>query len=301
LWAGRQGRSPGVSFISFKKRIFAMSNGSFFVDRRVFLGFAALLLSPFQSAAAGETRSNKADFKGTLYPIGGAAELALCRFAELAGGSEGKIVIMPHSSSTPKDSAEELANSFMALGVKNTETIMPGENKSLPKCTGIYMGGGDQSRMLRLLDRKFVEQLSAFLWEGGVVAGSSAGAAAMACRMIADGMSDGLPVRNSLCITDGLGLLPGYMVDTHVGKRGRHDRLMVGLTMEPGVRGIGLDEDTAVEIKNGRATVHGKGVAHVYRRAPDFKSELPSTLEGRMASVQNVIYSIFPAGESFEI
>lgn len=278
-----------------------MGTGRFFVSRRGFLGVAALLLAPFQRAGAAEPGSVRPNFKGTLYPIGGAAELALCRFAELAGGASGKIIIMPHSSLTPKDSAEEMANSFTALGVKDMEIIMPGENKSLPSCTAIFMGGGDQSRMLRLLDKKFIAQMQAFLKDGGVVGGSSAGAAAMAPRMIADGMGDGLPVRKSLLVTDGLGLLPGYMVDTHVGKRGRHDRLMVGVTLEPGVRGIGLDEDTAVEIKDGKATVHGKGVAHVYRRSAEFKSDLPSTMEGRMASIQNMIYSIYPAGESFEI
>ncbi|MBX9723099.1 MAG: cyanophycinase, partial [Candidatus Obscuribacterales bacterium] len=281
-----------------------MSMKRFFVGRRGFsLGFTAVLFAPYKSADAAESANGghsdqTPDFKGTLYPIGGAADFALKRFAELAGGSSGRIMIIPHSSSSPKETADDLANTFMSLGVKDTDVIMPGESKSLAKSSAVFMSGGDQNRMMRLLDKGVMEQMRAFLRDGNLVGGTSAGAAAVAKRMIAGGMGDGLPKSKSLLIADGLDLLPGYMVDTHVGARSRQDRLMVGLSMVPGVGGIGLDEDTAVEIKNGKATVHGVGVAHVYRRANDFKSDMPSTPEGKFASVQNMIYSIYPAGES---
>lgn len=277
----------------------------FFVGRRGFsLGFAALLFSG--KAEAQELALSNADvysdFKGTLYPIGGGADSSLRRFAELAGADAARITILPHSSSTPKETAEELANTFMSLGVRNTDIIMPGESKSLPQgCTAVFMSGGDQNRMMRLIDKALITQIQAFLKEGNLVGGTSAGAAAVSRQMIAGGMSDGLPKSKSLLIGEGLGLLPGYMVDTHVGARARHDRLMVGLSMVPGVKGIGLDEDTAVEIKNGKATVRGVGVAHVYRRAGSFKSDLPASPEGKMASVQDVVYSIYPAGESFDL
>lgn len=277
-----------------------MKEKSFLMGRRGFsIAFLSSILLP--SLAKASDSSPLTEFKGTLYPIGGAADTALYRFVELAGGRKGKIVILPHSSSTPKDTAEDLANSFMALGLKNTETILPGENKSLPDCTAVFMSGGDQSRMMRLLDDAFIKQLKAFLQEGHLIGGTSAGAAAVAPVMISGGMSDGLPKSKSLSMTDGLGLLSGYVVDTHVGARARHDRLMVALSQLPGVKGIGLDEDTAVEIKSGKATVRGQGVAHVYRRAADFKSELASLEEGRMGSVENMLYSIYPPGSSFEI
>ncbi len=283
-----------------------MSFGRFFVGRRGFsLGFTAILFAPFRRVEAAEAPlkgiSKLSDFKGTLYPIGGAADTTLSRFADLAGGSSARISIFPHSSSTPKETADELANTFMSLGVKDTDIVMPGENKSLAKSTALFMSGGDQSRMMRLLDKAMIDQMRDFLKDGNLVGGTSAGAAAVAPRMIAGGMGDGLPKSKSLLITDGLGLLPGYMVDTHVGARARQDRLMAGLAMLSNIRGIGLDEDTAVEIKNGKATVRGVGLAHVYHRSPEFQSSLPSTPEGQMVSVQNMIYSIYPAGESFDL
>ncbi len=275
-----------------------MDIGNVNFSRRGFaLAFMSLLAC---NKALSQPASGKSS--GTLYPIGGAADFALYRFAELAGGDRARILILPHSSSEPKETVEELQNSFMALGVKDTSVIMPGEFKgSLPKATAIFMTGGDQSRMMRIAEPALLSEVRAFVGAGNLVGGTSAGAAIMAPKMIAGGMTDGVPKSKSLLMTEGLGLLPGYVVDTHVSARARQDRLMVALSLVPGAKGIGLDEDTAVEIKDGKATVHGKGVAHVYRRADDFKSQMDATPEGQCAGVQNMIYSIYPAGESFSI
>ncbi len=270
------------------------------IRRRTFLvgaGGAMLCL-----ALKGKCNASQAEFEGTLYPIGGNAGSALFRFAELAGGKSGSIVILPHSSSEPQESAEDLCNTFMALGVKDTKVLMPGEKRDLPDCSAVFMTGGDQSRMMRLMSESLVKQLQNFLMKkGNLVGGTSAGAAAVAPQMIAGGMEDGLPRSKSLMVTDGLALLPGYVVDTHVSARARHDRLMVALSMLPATRGIGLDEDTACEIRARKAIVHGKGVAHVYKRAENFSSRLAESSQARLASVENMIYSIYPAGESFEL
>lgn len=275
-----------------------MDIGNVNFSRRSF-GLAMLSLLACNRVMAQPATSKSA---GTLYPIGGAADFALYRFAEIAGAEKARILILPHSSSEPKGTVEELQNSFMALGVRDTSVIMPGEYKgALPKCTAIFMTGGDQSRMMRIAEPNLLADVRAFVSAGNLVGGTSAGAAIMAPRMIAGGMGDSVPMSKSLLMTEGLGLLPGYVVDTHVSARARQDRLMVALSLVAGAKGIGLDEDTAVEIRDGKATVHGKGVAHVYRRADDFKSGMETAAEGHCASVQNMVYSIYPAGETFLI
>lgn len=277
------------------------SKGTFNLSRRGFgFGFASFLMMGASASAANESGVGKS-IKGILYPIGGAADAALYRFAELAGAENARILILPHSSSSQKETVEELQNSFMALGVKNTDVIMPGEYKNFPKCTAIFLTGGDQSRMMRTAEPALLQAVRDFANQGNLVGGTSAGAAIMAPKMIAGGMSDGMPRSKSLLMNEGLGLIPGYIVDTHVSARARQDRLMVALSLTPNAKGIGLDEDTAVEIKDGKATVHGKGCAHVYRRADDFKSAMQDTPDGISTSVQNVLYSIYPAGETFLI
>lgn len=263
--------------------------------------FSGSLLPAASASRAEEKESLLAGLgKGTLYPIGGAADFALRRFAELAG-KNAKIVILPHSSSDPSGSGEELCNSFRALGVKETDVLLPAEKRPIPDCSAIFMSGGDQSRMMRLLPAEYIQDMKTRLHSGLLIGGSSAGAAIMSSPMISGGMSDGLPRGDSLTITDGLGLLPGYLIDTHVSKRSRQERLMAALALVPGARGIGLDEDTAVEISQNQARVYGLALAHVYRRSDSFKSKLLSVEAGRPASVEDVIYSVFPAGDSFSL
>lgn len=251
---------------------------------------------------SGNTQPEKPAFKGTLYLVGGAADTSLKRFVELAGGANAKIVILPHSSSVPVEAADAAANAFASLGVKNTVILQPGGKDDLPKdTTAIWMTGGDQNRFMRLASKQLIGDVRKFLQDGGVVGGSSAGAALAAPKMIAGGMEDGFPRGSSLRLSDGLALLPGFVVDTHVKQRERHDRLMAALALISGVKGIGLDEDTAVEIRNGKAKVHGAGCARVYERGPGFSSDLDSAKDQVKTSVRKVLYSIVPEGEEFDL
>lgn len=247
-------------------------------------------------------RRKKLKKEGLLYAIGGAADKTLSRFVELSGGKDASILILPHSSFDPRGAAEELAGSFASLGAGKVSWILPGEEKELDfACSSVFLSGGDQNRFMQLAGEKLLRQIRHYVASGGILGGTSAGAALLAPRMIAGGMSDGMPRGGSLLIADGIGLLPGYLVDTHVGARSRQDRLMAGLALVEGACGLGLDEDTAAEISGGRVLVHGSGLVHHYKRAEDFHSDLGRTSPSEAAAVCNVKYSIFPAGSSFEL
>jgi cyanophycinase len=62
-----------------------------------------------------------------------------------------------------------------------------------------------------------------------------------------------------LRLGEGLGLLPGLMIDQHFAQRDRLPRLRAALTRRPGIDGIGIDEDTALVIRGGQARVIGSG------------------------------------------
>jgi cyanophycinase len=58
----------------------------------------------------------------------------------------------------------------------------------------------------------------------------------------------------------GLGLLGGVIIDQHFGARGRSGRLLTAVAHNPDLLGIGLDEDTAIEVQHsGALTVVGSG------------------------------------------
>lgn len=279
------------------------------ISRRGFLIAAAGLVSLlFATHANHIVRAEETpmptpvECKGTLYIVGGAADTSLKRFVELAGGAKAKIAILPHSSSVPVEAADEVANIFASLGVKETVAIQPTGKQELPNdITAVWMTGGDQNRLMRLADKALLDAVRDFLNNGGVVGGTSAGAAVVAPRMIAGGMEDGFPRGSSLRMGDGLGLLPGYVVDTHVKQRERHDRLMAALALVDGVKGMGLDEDTAVEIHKGKAKVFGAGCVRLYERAPGFSSNLATAKDQEKTSVRQVLYSIIPEGEEFDL
>lgn len=252
-------------------------------------------------AGAGVSSINLDDCKGKLFIVGGAADKVLKRFVEIAGGKDAYILVIPHSSASPKESGKDMSKLFRQAGAGKVEVLATSSAENLPNCSAVYMTGGDQNRLLKLLKPHQVEQLRQLFRDGCVIGGSSAGAAAVPIEMIGGGMEDRKPKKGSLLIAPGLGLLPGFMVDTHVNPRGRQDRLMVGMAMLDGIGGIGLDEDTAVEISKKDATVYGVGVVHVYKRTADFSSELVSRKDGEMASIKNVLYSIYPAGEKFSL
>jgi cyanophycinase len=181
-------------------------------------------------------------------------------------------------------------------------TIIASSQKTLPKdVDAIYLTGGYDSRLMRLLEQDLKEQLTSYYEAGGLVGGTSAGAMVMGAKMILGGMNDGILRPKALRISNGLNLLSKAIIDTHVKERQRFDRLMEAVAMCDGLTGIGLDEDTAIHVENHRASVYGKGHARIYRRGPDFSSDLKTINQFGTAGVSNVLVSCLASGQTFDI
>jgi cyanophycinase len=287
------------------------SIGSSGIGRRTFVrGSALALLAGFamRQAVADDPKAEKeaaggAPFKGTLYLIGGGADQSLQRFVDIAGGAQAVIAILPHSSGAPQEAADEAANAFSARGVKNIVPIMPSQKGvGLPKnLSAVFFTGGDQNRLMRLLDPLLGTEIHDFLKGGGLVGGTSAGAAAAPPRMIAGGMDDQLLKSDSLLLGDGLGYLPGFVIDTHVLQRCRHDRLMVALSSIENATGVGLDEDTAIEIAGRKIVVRGVNHARFYKRSDRFSNTVDTVSKGTKASVRNMLYSVLSEGDQWDL
>jgi cyanophycinase len=57
----------------------------------------------------------------------------------------------------------------------------------------------------------------------------------------------------------GMGFLPGVAIDQHFAQRGRLGRLISALTQQPAVLGFGIDENTAIAVKEDEIEVIGEG------------------------------------------
>lgn len=235
---------------------------------------------------------------GEFLLIGGAADTCFASLLQLAGGKDAHILVVPHASRAPRQSANAVQAALRKLGATNVSVVMPRSRFTIPGGTrAVYIAGGDQLRLVRLLGDAGLALVKQFLYEGGLVAGTSAGAACIGVDMIAGGMSDGVIRKGALVSGSGLGLLSRVVFDTHFRQRSRFARAVVALNEFWVDVAVGLDEDSAVHIRSGRAQVLGAGHVWVFRRGPNFKSDTSKPV----GSATNVDVSILSAGDSFEL
>ena len=101
--------------------------------------------------------------------------------------------------------------------------------------TGVWLSGGDQSKLVAAYQGTAVEkELQRLLARGGVIGGTSAGAAVMSQVMILGG-------RTPVAVGTGFGFLKGVVVDQHFLTRHRLDRLLGVLARYPQYPGLGME------------------------------------------------------------
>ncbi len=187
-------------------------------------------------------------------------------FVERGGGAEGRLVVIP-TASADTDAARLRsgwrARGFGAVAVLDAAdrgaALAESFSEPLHRATAVWIGGGQQSRLEAIYGgTPVVAALRDEVERGGVVGGTSAGAAILSRTMIRSGPPAGPPV-----IGTGFGLLPGVVVDQHFSERGRAPRLWEALGDHPGLLGYGIDEGAALLIDGRRMSVTGSGAAHV--------------------------------------
>ncbi|MFO0957051.1 MAG: cyanophycinase [Isosphaeraceae bacterium] len=214
----------------------------------------------FEPIRAADPRST-----GTLILCGGVTAPAVeRRLVELAGGPKARIVVIP-TAMTFEGSPDEasLTKPFRDLGAGSVRVLHtlsreeaddPGFSATIRQATGVWMTGGSQARLSRAYRGTRVEaELHALFGRGGVIGGSSAGAAVMSDIMIEGGRDE-----KDVAVGRGFDLLPESVVDMHFLERGRIQRLLKVLERNPGRYGLGIDAATALEYHAGTFRVLGR-------------------------------------------
>lgn len=176
---------------------------------------------------------------------------ALERFVAWAGGPKARILVLGWASSEP-DAAAVLADEIRPFGPAALDAVAStasaaGFERLLSSASGVFFTGGDQVRLMAAVDALgLAERLRRMSGAGVVFGGTSAGTAVMSPVMIT-GEGDFTRLDAAKVATaPGLGLLPGTIVDQHFIKRQRQNRLFGLVSADPGVLGLGVDEDTAL-------------------------------------------------------
>lgn len=203
--------------------------------------------------------------KGSLLIVGGGRTTDDIRreFIRLAGGRQARIVLIPSAGEFESlDEIKEYFSVWRQFDVASLDFLdahSRGEADSaefiraLQCATGVWMPGGRQDRLMRLYGGTLAERaIRQILERGGVVGGTSAGAAVMSRVMIVEGSY------NDVVTSRGFGLLDGAVVDQHFSQRSRHARLLKVLEQNPGLLGLGVDEQTALVVCGNRLRVVGE-------------------------------------------
>lgn len=226
-----------------------------------------------------QTGAAEAAPQGTLVIIGGAlrADNAVVwqRIVALSGGAGARIAVLPTAAGNPERSGRNIASYLNRYGaaafvvpvapsLKQRDYRVDAEDvqlaQSIREAGGVYFAGGDQSKITRALVRPDGSRTAVLqaIWElyqrGGVIAGTSAGAAIMSSTMYGDtrsvidtltsGVSDGKELEA------GLGFIgKDVFVDQHLLARGRFARMLPAMLKKGYKLGLGIDENTALVVR----------------------------------------------------
>jgi cyanophycinase len=180
----------------------------------------------------------------TLFLVGGGriTKEIKYKFIELAGGRNAKIILITQAS---KDSPIKKLSFWKDT---NAKWIKPFDGKNFYDATGIWITGGNQTKLAALFRRTAVErQLKKLFSSGIIVGGTSAGASIV---------SEIMPDKETEC--RGFGLLDKIIIDQHFTQRHRLKRLVRLIRKYPKCIGIGIDESTAIIMQENRISVLGQ-------------------------------------------
>lgn len=216
-----------------------------------------------------------AGIAGSLVISGGGIptdDVIRARFMQLGGGKQAKVVIIP--TSRPRYELEKGSVEFETRYVAPYRAYEPASItvlhtrdadeansdeflKPLREATAVWLMGANQNlHAAAYLNTKVEAEIYKVLQRGGVVGGTSAGAAIQSRVMIAGGKDE--PI-----LATGLDLLPGAIVDQHFLARKRQGRLLKALAQKPGLWGLGVDEKTAVVVRGRQLEVIGESAATI--------------------------------------
>lgn len=231
-------------------------------------GVVAILVTALRWWPHEDSASDGVDFrqryKGGALIISGGGRLPpeiRQRFVELAGGAAARIVVIPAFAADEPQQAG-LRDVWQPFGVTNVRVLQADSREDadrlefsepIKSATGVWLSGGQQEWLAtRYAGSRVEAELQQLVKRGGVIGGSSAGAAVMSKVMIEQGL-------DTATLGTGLDLFPGAVIDQHFLKRSRLNRLLRVLETQPELIGFGIDEGTAlvVQVSKGRLGVLG--------------------------------------------
>ena len=238
----------------------------------------------------------------------------LQKFTELTGKKYANILVVTSGSDEPKPMFDEYKKAFNELGHTAITHIHHDVRKNvleddrllqkLSTADAVFFTGGDQLKLTALYGGSpFLTELKQrYIKTPIVVGGTSAGAMAMSTPMIYAGSKEDQEISGEIKVTTGLEFLKDVCIDTHFVNRSRFVRLAQVIATNPGSIGIGIEEDTAIIVRNSlEAEVIGSGTVILIMGFSIVAADMDNFTEKKPVSVRNLKVDILAPGDKFHI
>ena len=253
---------------------------------------------------------------GTLVLLGGGDDdPLLARLATMLPNQEVGIEVLTTATQYhPDRTAAAYAQAWLQVGCANVRHLKvdethpadaPATLARLRAATLVFISGGDQERLTdHLAGTRFLAVLKEKYQTDPqfILAGTSAGAAALAEVMLVDGHGWRSLLGGRIEALPGLGLLPGVVLDQHFAERARYPRLLHAVLAQPGLLGLGLSEETGLIVRQGRvAEVFGDEVVFVVDAAHNTHNNLPELAHRAPISGHGLRLHLLIAGQHLDL
>lgn len=275
-----------------------------------------LLMIPGLLFFSCQSYPNEQPTTGKLFIIGGGPrpELLVQRMIQEAGLHEqGYVIILPMASEELDSAICWSSEQFVKQGITQVsgfnflygQTPDPAQIDSLRHASLIYISGGDQNTFMRIVaDTEIEAAIHEAFANGAMIAGTSAGAAVMSKVMITGNELLQPDYRATFRTIEarnietgkGLGLITSAIIDQHFLWRSRHNRLLTAVIEYPQLKGIGIDESTAILVSGNSAEVVGISQVIVFENPDNSYREL----QGKLGAYKLQI-SLYLPGDKFSI
>ncbi|MEG0774978.1 cyanophycinase [Clostridium sp.] len=223
-----------------------------------------------------------------------------------------ELVIATVATELPEEVGKEYTKIFRNLGVKkisildiqNREHGFEEKNINMLKAASIvFFTGGDQLKITSLLGGTPLYKVIKDIYkEGCVFVGTSAGASVMSDTMIVGGSNDESPKKSTITMAPGLGLIKDVIIDQHFAQRGRVGRLLGAIAENPECLGIGIDEDTAIEVSDkGYFRALGSGAVYVIDASNITYTNVSEQHAEELLSMFNVKMHVLKNNDRFDL
>lgn len=186
------------------------------------------------------------------------------------------IEVITTASANGKEMFKDYKKVFGQLGInkvrhmhhdRRIDAVNERFDDRIREADAFFFSGGDQLKLTAVYGgTQFLFTLKKrYINERIVIAGTSAGAMALSTPMIYAGAQDVQEIGGEIKVTLGLEFLKDVCIDTHFTDRARFVRMAQVIATNPTCIGMGISEDTAVIIKDGRtAEVIGSGIVIIF-------------------------------------